>query len=853
MISAADLDHDILDDNLNMVADENPIESPIENSEDGNDNSESLANFNCQDEDVLSTDYKSGDICSADEDYTIYVGKNSTKDGNGSLENPYATFDLACADVSSGKNNVIVNVEDGTYDLTSILTFNANNLYIKSLSGNVIIKNVPTGSFALSSPSGNFTMSNIIIDGNYTDSWQTGLNYIFQGLDANLVTFNNCTFKECFGLLYYDFSTVSPDQANFEPYVFNNCKFLYESPASGEDQMDGLNFRDVTFINCLFNIKTLGRDFSGGVSGQTFGHNTSFVDCWFGQNSLPESFFTGGNYNGEYVGYYINHYSLFSIIENYLGNNNYEIIGKLVWNDSTIEGFENLNPMTVILSSDTGELNQTAILENGTFKVIYTSTSAKHKITAILDNAVESVEFQSINMSLDAPSITYGDKQNITITLPTEYNGVIYVTVNGKTYNKTLELNNVVTIDITDVLPVGTYDVNVTFIDKIDNETCAIYGFNTTTITVDKVSNYDFDATITPTTVYLGDNATVTLSLPDGATGNVTVKVGENEAKTFNINQDIIINGFVAGDNSVNITFNGDTYDTKSIVKHINASAKPTIITVTNVSTTYGVAKELVITLTSQGNVLANKTINVVVGTINKNLTTNADGQASVDVSTLTPNTYKATITFASEDVYAGSNSSANVVVSKITSQITAPTVTTTFNVAKKLVITLKDANNNVLANQKVSVKVGTISKTLTTNAKGQVSVDISKLTSKTYTATITYAGDSIYTGISGNAKVVVKKATPKLIAKKATFKTKTKTKKYSIVLKDNKGKALGKVKVTLKVKGKTYKATTNAKGKATFKITKLNKKGNYNAVIKVAGNSNYKAVSKKAKLTIKK
>ena len=73
-----------------------------------------------------------------------------------------------------------------------------------------------------------------------------------------------------------------------------------------------------------------------------------------------------------------------------------------------------------------------------------------------------------------------------------------------------------------------------------------------------------------------------------------------------------------------------------------------------------------------------------------------------------------------------------------------------------------------------------------------------------------------------------------------------------SVALKAGK-KAISRVKVTLKVKGKTYKATTNAKGKATFKITKLTKKGKHNAVIKFNGNKYYKATSKKVKIKIKK
>ena len=198
-----------------------------------------------------------------------------------------------------------------------------------------------------------------------------------------------------------------------------------------------------------------------------------------------------------------------------------------------------------------------------------------------------------------------------------------------------------------------------------------------------------------------------------------------------------------------------------------------------------------------------------------------------------------------------GSNSTP-VTPTKVATKLTAPKVTATYNVAKKLVITLM-ANGKALANKKVTVKVGTISKTLTTNAKGQVSLNVATLVPKTYTATVKFAGDEGYLASSLSPKVVVSKAKPQIVAKAKTFKVKVKTKKYTVTLKNNKGKVLKKVKLTLKVGKKTYKATTNSKGKATFKITKLTKKGKYTATIKFAGSKYYKALSKKAKITVKK
>ena len=98
-----------------------------------------------------------------------------------------------------------------------------------------------------------------------------------------------------------------------------------------------------------------------------------------------------------------------------------------------------------------------------------------------------------------------------------------------------------------------------------------------------------------------------------------------------------------------------------------------------------------------------------------------------------------------------------------------------------------------------------------------------------------------------------ITKLTPKLIAKKKTFKVKTKVKKYTATLKTNKNKAMKKVKLYLKVKGKTITAKTNSKGKATFKIKNLKKKGTFKAKITFKGNKNYRKVTKTVKIKVKK
>ncbi|MDO5832468.1 MAG: Ig-like domain-containing protein, partial [Methanobrevibacter sp.] len=206
---------------------------------------------------------------------------------------------------------------------------------------------------------------------------------------------------------------------------------------------------------------------------------------------------------------------------------------------------------------------------------------------------------------------------------------------------------------------------------------------------------------------------------------------------------------------------------------------------------------------------------------------------------------------FSTETFYGKSMTNFNVMM-KSTTELIASKVTATYGVSKNLVVTLKDGNGNILKSKKVTINVGTISKTLTTNDKGQVSVNIASLVPKTYTAAISFAGDDNYIKSSTTANVIVKKATPKLTAKAKTFKKSVKTKKYIVTLKNNKNKALNKVKLSLTVKGKTYYATTNKYGKATFKITKLTKKGKHTATIKFKGSKYYNAKTAKPKITIK-
>lgn len=194
----------------------------------------------------------------------------------------------------------------------------------------------------------------------------------------------------------------------------------------------------------------------------------------------------------------------------------------------------------------------------------------------------------------------------------------------------------------------------------------------------------------------------------------------------------------------------------------------------------------------------------------------------------------------------------------KTSSFVTVKDVSVVYNKNAKVTVTLTNNDdgkgNKPVAKAQVIVAVNGKEYKGTTDAKGIAVISIpAKFVPKTYKAKATYKGTATCYGDYADFKFTVKKATPKITAKKKTFKASKKTKKYTITLKDNNKKAIKKAKVTLKVKGKTYKAKTNSKGKATFKITKLNKKGTYKAKITYKGNKYFKKATKSVKIKVKK
>ena len=171
----------------------------------------------------------------------------------------------------------------------------------------------------------------------------------------------------------------------------------------------------------------------------------------------------------------------------------------------------------------------------------------------------------------------------------------------------------------------------------------------------------------------------------------------------------------------------------------------------------------------------------------------------------------------------------------------------------------LKDIDGNPIADAKIIYSIaGGKNESVVTDKNGSFVVK----PTQNGLINFTFEGDDVALGSFASIKLTnVIPATPtptpakvakatKIKAANKKFKLKAKKKIVSVTLLSGKTKVKSKL-ITIKIKGKTYKAKTNKKGVAKVKV-KLSKKGKYTATVKFAGDKDYKKSSKKIKIVVK-
>ena len=520
-------------------------------------------------------------ILSEEEDYTIiYVSSDASSDGNGSYENPYSSLKEACDNIN-GENKTTINLLKGTYYIGSELKFKTNNLVINGFEDDVIIKNElntrnAKQALELSSSLSNFTLNNVIVDGSGWSQATTARQffYPFYGA-ANYVSYNNCTF---IGSFRFCLSGTEDQNLIFDNCIFKDFNSLFRSELKGEKF---LVIKNSIFLSPSMTIFSTHLD---------YGKNITINNIWFGQNEIPNYLKSLSTYSPsggrlDPTDLPVEQYAIFSVYENYLGDNQYEIIGKLCWNGTNDTVGDVFAPMTVTLTSASGEIQSNATLENGVFRAVYTSNSSDNLVTATLDYQPINLNFTNVDFQVDAPSIFYGQDQNITITSPLASNATVNVTVNNKTYEVKFNDSSVVTFTVPEVLKEGTYPVEVLLNDNENH----IFGSNSTELVVSKVSDYAFEV-IPSTDVKVGDNVTITITLPDDVNGTVTVKFGnETQILQANTTMTVTFNNLNATTYPINVTYGGnDKYTSKEAIDSVTVNKADSSLEIENAVFTYG-------------------------------------------------------------------------------------------------------------------------------------------------------------------------------------------------------------------------------------------------------------------------
>ena len=467
------------------------------------------------------------------------------------------------------------------------------------------------------------------------------------------------------------------------------------------------------------------------------------------------------------------------------------------------------------------------VLDAGTHDILakYSGDKNHFNATAYIKLTVNKLP-SSLELGVNESEIVYGTTTFATFALTENATGNISYYLNDGTFLGELPVNETLTLPI---LNAGSYLI----IGEYSGDKNFITATAKARLTVNKAETEIFVEMLN-TKYKSNEDLLITLKDTNGnPIVNMIVTVDLNGTETYTTDENGQIRvptyGLDAKTYDASIIFRGTrNYVNSSNTATVVINKTPTEITADLLNTTYMSNENLLITLKdTYGNPVAGVNVTVDLNGA-KTYTTDENGQIRVPTYGLAVKTYDVGIAFSGNSNYIGSSNATKAII----------------NNYQYMAVFVKDDMNNPLRNAETTVTVNGIIYKAKTDDEGYAKV----LINMDEKANETNNKDS---KDKSSGKTTTTKATPKLTAKKKTFKKAVKVKKYTVTLKVN-GKALAKKTLYLKIKGKTFKAKTNAKGNAVFKIKKLSKKGKFKATVTFKGDKLYKKVTKKVQIVIK-
>ena len=322
---------------------------------------------------------------------------------------------------------------------------------------------------------------------------------------------------------------------------------------------------------------------------------------------------------------------------------------------------------------------------NGDDKYLASEDSAKFNVTKLAS---------TIDIAVD--NIKVGENAVISVALPEDATGEVIISVNGKNYT-VMTKYGMASVTISD-LANGTYSVDV-FYNGDD-----IYApiKNSTAFTVSKVSDYNMTVDIAD--IVKGENATITVTIPEDGTGSVIVTINGTDYKGTVIKgiAKVIIPDLDEGTYKVVTFYTGDNKYDSMIVNGtitVNKNTRTTLI-MDDVVKYFGGSQKLIAKLVDGfGNPIVNATVYFTINGRVYAKITDENGMASMGIG-LVPNEYKVSAVFNGTDDYDMATADATVLVK---STILGNDTTLYFLNGTKYVAKFLDSDGKALTNTTVT------------------------------------------------------------------------------------------------------------------------------------------------------
>lgn len=181
-------------------------------------------------------------------------------------------------------------------------------------------------------------------------------------------------------------------------------------------------------------------------------------------------------------------------------------------------------------------------------------------------------------------------------------------------------------------------------------------------------------------------------------------------------------------------------------------------ISAVNKSSYQNLKDTFTVTLTSNNEILSNKTVSIFLNNVVYNRTTNNLGQASINFKLKTGN-YTVSYLFEGDENYTSSNGTATLIINpQLVTYLKVVDKDINYREGLKSIFQLKlvDVNNKVVANKYVYIKVNGKTLKVKTNSKGYATTYLS-LKKGTYTIQFSFKKSGNYLDCNGTFKIKVK------------------------------------------------------------------------------------------------